>query len=979
MGTACSISGAVTYHGGDSLQLVPGETLSLTGTLPEASGLSATVLVPAAPAGASEVDFWIAGPQGEIPGSRISNSGQAAPEWRQIGPFPLDAGPISLSWTSAAAQGSWPAGVEPFYLGAVAVGSDPLSLQLWCDQQGGDPALSIAARALGDPPPPDNYFTSFEESGIWYFLRYISWLDWAAMDWLTYIRQSSDQALNGTYSAQFVQVPPFGASILWSRGLPIPSTSSHVTISFGAYAIRSDAKIGYKTYFDGSLKSDKVGPVSWANGWYRVFIDEDIPVGAREFKFEISLEPLPNAPLDNALYMDDLNVSFGKPPPPPARAVVFGDLGGAIYGVSNLDGSQMWKQSLPRGYMTAPATIAAGVCYVTGNGTPGVVQAYDAQTGRLSWSRDVPAGVDASVALWGGTAYVVASNGHLYGLRPSDGTIVYDQALFTVPSGGVTIFGNVIVDGIVYVTSTRGVDAYDIAGQLLKWSHPAPTLVKTVPTIWQQFIYFGRIDGQFEALRIADGRALFPAKQLNGPIYTRPQLVGGLAIVGTDNGLLIGMDANTGAAVWTISQPGMVRGFLLSSDRVYVVSNAIQGGITAYRFQVDDQGKWTFTQAWTAPVSLGIQQAPMIDDQVIFYTGGDRKLYALESKTGRSLWTAGSDSLAFMTPVVNEAPTVADLTRRYDQCCYLCTHNAYANTSDGWLYAQQSYSLTDQLNDGVRALMLDVGIAKCVWQYSDDPPGAGRYCGPTAAAPADIYLIHENLALSSAALFPRGFTALRTFSDALREVGQWLKANPTQIVTMFLESQVNDATLMQQAIQTGGVQDLIFWADRTNPGPGGGWTVATQGWPTLEWMVNAGKRLVLLSQHRSGLDGVPDLYQYAVENDYGDKGLAPGCRPRSDSRPLNDTSRALFAMNYFVDWAVAHAVWYPGAYGTQNDYFNIIAKVNECAAVATRLPNFLSVDFFQRGDNGGPKAAVAAVDGRWRARASAAVFLDRSA
>lgn len=49
-----------------------------------------------------------------------------------------------------------------------------------------------------------------------------------------------------------------------------------------------------------------------------------------------------------------------------------------------------------------------------------------------------------------------------------------------------------------------------------------------------------------------------------------------------------------------------------------------------------------------------------------------------------------------------------DSKRRYDQVTFLTAHNAFASTENGWLYAQQGLSISNQLKLGVRGLMLDI-------------------------------------------------------------------------------------------------------------------------------------------------------------------------------------------------------------------------------------------------------------------------------
>ena len=974
MEKSCTISDSILHNNDDTLRISPGMSLTLPINYSESLELSFDVLIPAGGKGDEEVSMWVTDNGNEI--SRLGASGAAQPEWRTIGPLPINPGEHKLIWNTAASKtGDWPAGVDGFYLGDVSLNNNPISLKLWCDTSY-TAEFASSLQSDTDNPPPDFYITSFEDTGILYFLRYIPWLDWSSIDWITYVRQSDQYALNGKYSAQFVQVPPYGASTLWSRELDIPPTSSHVSISFGCLAIMPAAQIGYKLYFDGVLTKDQVGPVLSANAWFRVFIDSAISIGARKFKFEISLEPLPNIPLDNTFYIDDLAVDFGRPPADPPRTLVFGDLNGNVYGLNNLTGSQLWKTTIPNGYTTARALVTADVAYYSGNSTPGLVSARNAFTGDQIWSQSIPAAVDVAPALVGTTLYVTAANGVLYGLNRATGAINYQGTVMT-PSTGLTVFANVIVGGVAYITSSLGVHAFNIAAKTVKWTFSSSYGVKQAPVLWDRYIFFGCTDGKFEALDIETGSAAWPPLSTGEPIYTTPQMVGGLVVFGTDSGNLYCLNAMTGAQVWKISKSGRIRGFKVSDDRVYLVSNDVQGVFYAYDYQINEQGQWSFTQAWTKPVSGGIQQSPLITDDVIYFTGGDKTTYALDPETGNQLWAFQSTGLSFVTPALQEAPAIKDLSRRYDQCCYLTAHNAYANTANGWIYAEQSYSLTAQLEDGVRGLMLDAGITQCKLEHSGIGPDIERVCGPRVQAPPDIYFIHEDLTRTSLALVPLGFDSLRKFSVGLSEIRRWLDNNPNEVVTILLESQVDNSTLMTQALQDGGVTDIIFWADKTNQGPNGSWNVGSQGWPPLQWMVTANKRLVILSQHRSGADGLPDVWAYAVENDFGNRGLAPGCNARTGSRPLNDTSRALFVMNYFVDWSVSHAIWYPFHYSTQNDYFSIVAKVNECANFAQRLPNFLAVDFYQRGNNGGPKAANTALDNRWRSQITSIAWKPR--
>ncbi|MDQ8154315.1 MAG: hypothetical protein P3B98_06590 [Gemmatimonadota bacterium] len=58
--------------------------------------------------------------------------------------------------------------------------------------------------------------------------------------------------------------------------------------------------------------------------------------------------------------------------------------------------------------------------------------------------------------------------------------------------------------------------------------------------------------------------------------------------------------------------------------------------------------------------------------------------------------------------------------RRFDQVTFVTAHNAFATSQGGWIYAQQEYTLAQQLQLGVRGLMLDI--------YASQDAAMGELC-----------------------------------------------------------------------------------------------------------------------------------------------------------------------------------------------------------------------------------------------------------
>lgn len=315
------------------------------------------------------------------------------------------------------------------------------------------------------------------------------------------------------------------------------------------------------------------------------------------------------------------------------------------------------------------------------------------------------------------------------------------------------------------------------------------------------------------------------------------------------------------------------------------------------------------------------------------------------------------------------ADTGADLRRlldgdyRYDQYCYLMAHNAFSYQGLIKLtYAQQSGDIAWQLDHGVDGLMFDT------------------YVYAPAGKPREVYLCHQ------ACDGYRGFITNPdgqplTLAQGLAPVVECLKKDPRRILTIYFECRVGqNAALVQQAFDQAGATPLLFYADRPNQGPHGTWNVGTQGWPTRKWMIENNKRLVVLSDRAaetwsrrqadgSGVprdnDGLPYVWQYAVESVYGDDSLNPEItRERGGSSPLNDTQKPLFILNHFPSWSVGGL--YPALiYPRTNRYGDISAQVERYTRSATRLPNFLAVDYFEMGLDGGPLRAAGDINRRW--------------
>lgn len=300
-------------------------------------------------------------------------------------------------------------------------------------------------------------------------------------------------------------------------------------------------------------------------------------------------------------------------------------------------------------------------------------------------------------------------------------------------------------------------------------------------------------------------------------------------------------------------------------------------------------------------------------------------------------------------------PAAADLCnghaelceRGYDEVAYPATHNSMSGASErGWLFTEQPHGILAQLDYGIRVLLIDTwygqttdrrGIvatadksreqaleqarAELGRRTVDTALRARRALGLAPTGEVRPYLCHAMCELGST-----------LWLASLRDLKDWLDEHPREVVTVFVQDEVtpvDSAVVIEEA----GLKPYVY-------------TPAEDGaWPTLEEMIDAGTRLVFLMENRGGGDALPWLipgFEVVQDTPYLFES------PEDFSCALNrgDPDASLFLVNHWIDdWRRV-----PQNSALVNSRAVLVPRLEQCEEERGRLPNFVAVDYYDRGD-----------------------------
>jgi hypothetical protein len=266
--------------------------------------------------------------------------------------------------------------------------------------------------------------------------------------------------------------------------------------------------------------------------------------------------------------------------------------------------------------------------------------------------------------------------------------------------------------------------------------------------------------------------------------------------------------------------------------------------------------------------------------------------------------------------------------KKINDIAYLTSHNAMGVSGEGFFGPTQEKSVAEQLQLGVRALMIDT-------HYFDAAESIEAYFPD--ASPLEILAIEAAVnkvgfkkqegTYSCHIICNLGYTPLtKLFSD----IKTFLDNNPHEVLFLLAEDKISvDDT--EKAFTDSGLLSYVY----TKP--------ENSDWPTLRELIKSNKRLVVMAEVASPPPAwYNHMWDYFEETPYSFK----------ESSEMNcavnrgGTGKDFFLINNWIEKVI------PRKEDAEevNDYNFLLTRVKKCQNERVQKANFIGVNFSDLGD-----------------------------
>jgi outer membrane protein assembly factor BamB len=268
------------------------------------------------------------------------------------------------------------------------------------------------------------------------------------------------------------------------------------------------------------------------------------------------------------------------PPVIYSNTMYFVDDNGWVKAVGTLSGHVLWQHQVGTLAAASPAIdVKDGLVMVPllsdsptapKASTPGNGRfvAVTMNTGRVVWSRSIPAGTESSPLVWHGTVYFGDQSGNVYAVRARDGHVYWTFHAQGAVKGGLSLAGGLLYFGdyagsVYAVNANTGQNVWSVGTSGAQFGFGSGQFYST-PAVAFGRVYIGNTDGRVYSFAARTGQLAW-ATGTGAYVYASPAVedtpgLGPTVYIGSYDGNFYALNAQSGAIRWTHNAGGKISG-----------------------------------------------------------------------------------------------------------------------------------------------------------------------------------------------------------------------------------------------------------------------------------------------------------------------------------------------------------------------------------------------------------------------------------
>ena len=294
--------------------------------------------------------------------------------------------------------------------------------------------------------------------------------------------------------------------------------------------------------------------------------------------------------------------------------VFVGDFEGTVHAIDITTGKAVWTVKKKDGFVTAAAANQG--CIVIGDFS-GMIYCLDAITGKQVWAREIEQQI-------------------------ANGPNFYEDNVLLTSEGG-TMF------------------AMDLKTGELKWNYATGDQLRSSPTIWKTYSLLAGCDGRLHKIDLIQGESTGEGVPLESPTLSTPSVIGKIAIVPTQPGVVLAIDVETEKILWTFSEASQSNDIRSSPAALGKFENGQISGIavvTTRNRRVLGLDLQNGKMLWEYVLKKRTDGSPVICDGRTWVGAADGMIYALDLKSGLETWSYQMSGQILASPAIADGRLV---------------------------------------------------------------------------------------------------------------------------------------------------------------------------------------------------------------------------------------------------------------------------------------------------------------------------------